>query len=379
MIVVLIVSILILNTTNCVNATLRTSPKFTQSLASGNWVKLICGASNADLPLIRNLCYVYTLSGVDCIDVCADSAVVRVAQEAIEAASSTSQSCRPLLMISVNDNEDSHFRKAVFDARKCPPDCKRPCEKICPAAAIPPLCSSLQGEKGNVGDGVIKERCYGCGRCETVCPLGLIVNEPYITNRDKIKDLFVPKQGSGVRGVDAIEIHTHFGNEMEFKSLWEDIGEVVLERASVIAVSFPDMADQTPSYINSLYRIMAQNKERYTKFLQQRYGVHVWQTDGRPMSGDLGKGTAHASCEFAFRMLNSLKIGCNNHPRDSTLLNSDFSADKGEESIDLLSGKHFLQVAGGTNAHSVAKARDNGILGKPDSEVLPLEVMLGKY
>lgn len=39
-------------------------------------------------------------------------------------------------MISVNDNEDLHFRKAEFDPDDCPTDCSRPCENVCPADAI---------------------------------------------------------------------------------------------------------------------------------------------------------------------------------------------------------------------------------------------------
>ena len=88
------------------------------------WVKLICGASNGDLPLIRNLCYVYASCGVDCIDVSADAAVVLTAQEAIDAWLRDGRRDyaieKPLLMISVNDNEDPHFRKAKFDPNICP-------------------------------------------------------------------------------------------------------------------------------------------------------------------------------------------------------------------------------------------------------------------
>jgi Fe-S-cluster-containing hydrogenase component 2 len=362
-----IVSVIVLFSTEracATRGTLGTFPKATRSLVSGNWVKLICGASNADLPLIRNLCYVYTLSGVDCIDVCADTAVVRVAQEAIDAASSASESCRPLLMISVNDDEDPHFRKAVFDPRKCPAECKRPCEKVCPAAAIPPLVAPPGGERGGEGDGVIAERCYGCGRCEPVCPLGLIINEPYITNRDTIKDLFMTRPGSNLRGVDAIEIHTHEGNEAAFQSLWEDIGEVVLSQASVIAVSFPDMASRTPSYINRLYGIMAKDEVQHAEFLQGRHGVHIWQTDGRPMSGDIGMGTAHASSEFASRMLRALKAGYVDHRGDSSSAGGTNRPIEGQKTIDLFSGKHFLQLAGGTNAHSVTTARTNDVVGQ---------------
>jgi hypothetical protein len=46
------------------------------ALARGHWVKLICGASNQDLAAIEDLCGIYTLAGVHCIDGAADPAVV---------------------------------------------------------------------------------------------------------------------------------------------------------------------------------------------------------------------------------------------------------------------------------------------------------------
>jgi hypothetical protein len=60
-----------------------------QSLREGKWIKFICGASNQDLPMIRNLCYIYTLAGVDCIDISADNAVLLAATSGINAALST--------------------------------------------------------------------------------------------------------------------------------------------------------------------------------------------------------------------------------------------------------------------------------------------------
>ena len=45
-----------------------------KNLLKAQWVKFICGASNHDVSLIRNFCYVYTAAGVDCIDI---SAVVQ--------------------------------------------------------------------------------------------------------------------------------------------------------------------------------------------------------------------------------------------------------------------------------------------------------------
>ncbi|MFM7437520.1 MAG: hypothetical protein ACKO2V_02805, partial [Snowella sp.] len=69
--------------------TLEASPL--RSLRSGKWVKLICGASFQDLAAIRNLVLVYSLAGVDCVDVAADGAVITAAREGIFAAKALSQ------------------------------------------------------------------------------------------------------------------------------------------------------------------------------------------------------------------------------------------------------------------------------------------------
>lgn len=49
---------------------------------------------------------------VDCIDCAAEESVVNAVHEGIEAARSIVPIRRPWVMISVNDDEDLHFRKA---------------------------------------------------------------------------------------------------------------------------------------------------------------------------------------------------------------------------------------------------------------------------
>ncbi|MEL6903719.1 MAG: 4Fe-4S ferredoxin, partial [Cyanobacteria bacterium J06606_4] len=113
------------------------------SLRTGQWFKLICGASYQALPAVRNLTLAYALAGADCIDVAADLAVVQAAKDGLAAAeemtlngSRAAGYHRPWLMASMSAGEDPHFRKAWFDAAICPVDCPRPCERVCPADAI---------------------------------------------------------------------------------------------------------------------------------------------------------------------------------------------------------------------------------------------------
>lgn len=181
------------------------------SLKQGTWFKLICGASFQDLPAIHNLSLVYSLAGVDCIDVAADPTVVEAARGGMAAAQVYLESARsrglspnpkPWLMVSLNDADDPHFRKAQFNPEHCPPDCPRPCEAVCPAAAI----AFTQEHQG-----VIQERCYGCGRCLPICPQGLISAKAYRTSPETLAPFVLSM------AVDAIEIHTQPGHQEDFE------------------------------------------------------------------------------------------------------------------------------------------------------------------
>ena len=328
-------------------------PSFSSSteehVRNGQWIKLICGASNQDVPLIRNLCLVYTKAGVDCIDISSDAAVIAAVHEGVNAAmcsvgNSNIVLKRPLIMISINDNEDLHFRKAYFNPAKCPPTCPRPCEKVCPAWAIP----SLDASSASTDSGVLVDKCYGCGRCISLCPLGLIEARSYTSDKAEIAELI--KSSS----IDAVEIHTHEGNEFEFAELWQTIGAAVLQKLKVISISFPSMGENTLPYLETLQAIMMSN-ENWNRFK----GFQIWQTDGRPMSGDIGKGTAHAAARFASVLLQNSTSSAT--IRDNKLHNQDRVV---RESIDFTSGKHFVQLAGGTNDYSATAALQNNITDK---------------
>lgn len=271
------------------------------SLQTGRWFKLICGASFQDLPTIHNLVLAYALAGADCIDVAADPAVVRAAQGALQIAHQIQPSqLQPWLMVSLNDGVDPHFRKATFDPTQCPTDCPRPCETICPTAAIA------------LPTGVNEARCYGCGRCWPVCPQGLIHDRAYISAPQTVIPLVL------ALGIDAIEIHTQVGNLEGFERLWHVL-QPHRHRLKAIAVSCPDHPD-----------LIA-----YLRDIGDRLGPLpcelIWQTDGRPMSGDIGKGTTHATIRLAQKVLAARLPG-------------------------------HVQLAGGTNQYTVPKLAASGLL-----------------
>jgi Fe-S-cluster-containing hydrogenase component 2 len=258
----------------------------------------------------------YTLAGADCIDVAADPAAIAAAQAALKVASELmceakqrgfgGQAKPPWLMVSLNDGEDPHFRKAEFDQTECPTECDRPCERICPAQAI-----VFHRSKDNFS-GVVSESCYGCGRCLPVCPSQLIYTRSYVSTPGAIAPLVLST------GVDAVEIHTQVGRLSEFKRLWQAIFPWV-ERLQLVAISCPD-GEGLIEYLWSLYHLISPLP-----------CALIWQTDGRPMSGDIGDGTTLAAVKLGQKVLAAGLPG-------------------------------YVQLAGGTNSYTVAKLQAMGLL-----------------
>jgi len=295
------------------------------SLKEGHWFKLICGASFQHLPTVRNLTLAYTLAGADCIDVAADPAAIAAAKEAVEVASKLKSwrkdrkfgyQGRPLIMVSINDGEDPHFRKAEFDPSICPTDCWRPCEKICPAEAIV-FSENSNGVIPNYS-GVRDELCYGCGRCLSVCPKQLIQARSYVSTPSSIASLVLQT------GVDAIEIHTQVGRENDFQRLWKSIKPWV-SQLKLIAISCPD-GEGLIEYLQSLYEIISPLPCSL-----------IWQTDGKPMSGDIGAGATAATIKLSQKVLNAELPG-------------------------------YVQLAGGTNNSTVVKLMAAGLLANKNHE-----------
>ncbi|KAK6254381.1 hypothetical protein SCA6_015686 [Theobroma cacao] len=324
-----------------------------ESLRKGNWVKLICGASFEDVVDIRNLSLVYTLAGVDCIDCAADPSVVNAVNEGIETAREIVPIRRPWVMISVNDDEDLHFRKAEFDPKNCPSDCSRPCEIVCPANAIfferetatmeVPFGANRTGESKvfsflnvihfvvstnkpsemqiyafvnhfEMQGGVMTERCYGCGRCFPVCPYDKIREVTYV------RDAMATAELLKMKDVDAVEIHTSGRQTHLFGELWDELVDSI-RYLRLVAVSLPDNGDATISSMNEMHAIMEPHLSCF----------NLWQLDGRPMSGDIGRGATRESIAFAVRLAASRE-----RPPG------------------------FLQLAGGTNAHTVDGLKKRG-------------------
>ena len=309
-----------------------------QSLISGSWFKLICGASFQHVPSIRSLVIAYGLEGADCIDVAAEPAVVAAAQEGLAAcerltiAKKSHQNSqnypqqnqqnyphhnqqqddrwrKPWLMVSVNDGEDPHFRTARFDPKRCPADCPRPCERVCPTGAI---------ALNSAAPGVNEPLCYGCGRCLSVCPHGYIDAVTYQRSPQDLPDLVLDL------GIDALEIHTHVGHYQQFQTLWRSV-RPYLPNLKLVAVSCPRHPEAI-SYLGDLWDWVA-------KDVRRAGCAWLWQADGKPMSGDLGQKATDPAIAYGEDLLKTNLPG-------------------------------FIQLAGGTNQTTADKLRQRGLMGK---------------
>ena len=277
------------------------------ALAVGRFVKLICGAGNQDLVAIEDLCAVYSLAGVHCIDVAADAAVAAAARRGITWAEERG-AARPWLMLSLSDGADPHFRKAGFDPQRCPSDCLRPCQRVCPALAIGP------------SGGVLAERCYGCGRCLPACPLGLIEEQQVLLSPEVVPQLLAAVQP------DAVELHTQAGRQEAFAQRLQQVqaSGVPLQRLAVsCGLERGASGSVAPAETPLSARELACELWQRFALVRQSGFKPLWQLDGRPMSGDVGAGTARS----AVKLLEALRPWAPPGP---------------------------LQLAGGTNASTAA-------------------------
>ena len=252
---------------------------------SDKWVKLICGASNEDIISIEDLCAIYSAAGVDYIDIAAEQSIAQAARKGMKWSEKFFGSS-PGLMISISDGKDIHFRKAKFDPIRCPTNCPRPCEKICPAFAID-------------HSGVIESKCYGCGRCIQSCPLNLIYEYEHNLSKDDLPNTLQ------VIKPDAVEIHTEIKRIDSFKEI---VGILMNSGHKFKKISVSCGLNQSPMDPKEPKDLLKALWERY-EILSELNIPLIWQLDGRPMSGDLAPSTGRDTVKLYEKIGSQLPPG----------------------------------------------------------------------
>jgi ferredoxin len=162
---------------------------------------------------------------------------------------------------------------------------------------------------------VVAERCYGCGRCLPACPHGLIEEQQNVLAPEAVGPLLAALQP------DAIELHTQIGRDEAFAERLRQVRSagLPLQRLAVSCGLEGNPLEGPRGGAAELARELWQRLGRL-----RAAGLRpLWQLDGRPMSGDVGAGTARA----AVRLLRE---------------------------VGPLAPPGPLQLAGGTNAHTLA-------------------------
>lgn len=277
------------------------------------FVKLIVGAALKDFALIENYAYIFTAAGADIIDISAFPLSVHSATKGIEKALAENPNFKkPFLMVSVNVDKDPHFRRIKVDADSCT-ECMQ-CIPACPADAF----------ANQAGSFVYKEEyCYGCANCLDYCAFDAFSFDEW--------DSFDPLSLSALQqaGATAIEIHVS-KNLAKLKGFYEKISPLGFLESFSIGSELMNAAElcQAAELIFDLTKTKREAGEQI-----------IIQCDGIPLSG-------------ARELLGAAKD-------EVSIANAKLVKNFLETKLD--TKNIFLQLAGGINEETYAKAIDFGL------------------
>ncbi len=285
---------------------------FKQALTKKEFHKFIIGAAFKDIELIKKYSYIFTAAGANAIDISAFPLSVIAAKQGIEQALLNNPNLEaPLLMISINVGEDTHFRRINLDTQNCT-ECLL-CVPSCPSQAF-----SVLGKPSNPEFSYDIDLCYGCSNCLEYCNYDALSFEqwsPY--EAESLSELIK-------LGANAIEIHLN--NDLEtFRELYLKIPHDFLLESFCIG-SQQMNTTQIQEATKLISELTTNSKSEI-----------IIQSDGLPLSGarDLGENKDLAS------IINSQTILSN---------------------LQTSSRPIFVQLAGGIDEKSLAKAHAQGVL-----------------
>jgi len=258
------------------------------------------------------------LAGAHVIDLAPQADVIIAANNGVEKAIEFGKADKrfkynlnpPLLMASIQLDEDPHFRKIDVDRNLC--DICGACVKVCPTEAF-----KINGGEGKKDFIYNKERCYGCGICPSYCHVSAlkmteIKMDPYNTLSEML-----------LLGLKSIEFH--FGkNYLRIAEIWDQIKDL-LKKLELVSFSIGSglLSDiEVKDAARLCYKLAGSNI--------------ILQCDGIPMSGGRGN------------------IGKNGHNNDELSLHIAKLIE--EEKLPV-----YLQISGGTTELSFENVKKSGL------------------
>ena len=287
---------------------LQTTSHVFKALDEKYFFKLICGASLTDTKMVEDLSFIFTLAGAHVIDLAPKADVIFAARQGIEKAISYQpQAISPLLMASIQLDEDPHFRKVEVDYNLC--DLCGACVKVCPTKAF-----RIVDHKKFI---YLTERCFGCGICPSYCHVDALKMFDFKpTPKETLHEMIS-------LGIKSVEFH--FGkNFQKIESVWKESKDL-LKKLELLSFSIGSELltdEEIRKAANLCYKLA---------------GRHIiLQCDGIPMSGGIDK-----------------KLG-NGNNKDSSSFHVARVIKK--EGLPV-----YLQISGGTNHNSFSNAVKLGL------------------
>jgi len=295
-----------------------------KSLESKHYHKLIIGAALKDFASIEHYAYLFALAGADAIDISAFPLSLISAQRGIaKALEENPNLTAPLIMVSVNIGEDPHFRRIVVNETNCT-ECLL-CIPSCPANAFSASENKFAYEPN---------LCYGCSNCLPYCSYDALSFDKWEGSLPStITELTI-------LGANAFEIHLS-PDLKAFKDFYAGLPrqDSVLESFSIGSqlLSEEQLLEAATTIIHSV-------RAKYA-------GVHplILQVDGLPLSGARDLYSLEES-GYKLDSENDKDLACINAARIVI------------EHLGTLGLREavYIQIAGGTTEHSLAKAKSLG-------------------
>ncbi|MDX2084013.1 MAG: LdpA C-terminal domain-containing domain [Candidatus Melainabacteria bacterium] len=237
------------------------------ALKQHRFFKLIAGGSFTDAPKVAALATLYSLAGVDAIDIAPDPLVLAAVDAALDALPEAVN--RPMVMVSLDLDEDPHFRKVRVEPSAC--TLCNVCVPLCPTEALTLTPNLLE---------VSVPLCYGCGRCVDDCPVEALVFERLPGLSQPIQVLLSHSR------VGAVELHTQHLDRADLERFLSTSGELLAGK--LVALCFRRLgsdaafADRLRAYLQCLSEFL--EKPTATADSLSPFPLII-QVDGNPMSG----------------------------------------------------------------------------------------------